>query len=115
MRRRNQSRLAVNRSPTLEPIAEKRVRFYEQRLLLGLSWFCESPPTSSLAEDGKVNVTWTFTWTPPEELATQLAPVELMLGTGLAVSLETVCPDLEKEFTRGKHGLVCTCCKLEKE
>ena len=113
VRRRHQSRLAVNRSPTLEPIAGTRERFYEQRLLLGLSWYCSSPPTSSLAVDGKVNVTWTFTWTPLDELATQLLPQELVLGPDVAVSFETVCADLEKEFTRRKHDLVCTCCALE--
>ena len=115
VRRRHQSRLAVNRSPTLEPIAGTRERFYEQRLLLGLSWYCASPPTSSLADDGKVNVTWTFTWTPPEELATQLQPQGLLLGPGLAVSFETICADMEKEFARRKHGLVCTCCALEEQ
>ncbi len=76
LRRRHQSRLAVSRVATLEPLCASREKFYEQRLLLGLSWYCEAPPNTRLAGDGQVLVDWTFIWTPPPapELGTTLEP-----------------------------------------
>ena len=114
-RRRSQSRLAVSRTPTIEPLGASRERFYEQRLLLGLPWHCASAPSTRLAADGKVLVEWRFLWTPPapELLGTQLEPLELIIAPDLAVSFETTCADIEKEFCRGVHGLVCLCCAGE--
>jgi len=60
LRRRNQSRLAVSRVATIEPFCATREKFYEQKLLLGLPWYCEAPPSTRLAEDGQVLVDWTF-------------------------------------------------------
>ena len=85
-RRRNQSRLAVSRTGTIEPIAAMREKFYEQRLLLGLSWYCDSPPTSRLVGDGRVLVDWTFVWEPPP--STGLDPKVLVLGPDKGVSFE---------------------------
>jgi hypothetical protein len=112
-RRRKQSRLAVCRTGTIEPIAARREKFYEQRLLLRLAWHCEAPPESRLLEDGSMGEEWTFTWAPPE--GTSLHPRKLVLGSAQAVSFEVLCAELEKEFCRTQHGLVCKCCTLEKD
>ena len=37
----------MSRVATLEPLCATREKFYEQRLLLGLSWYCEAPPSTS--------------------------------------------------------------------
>ena len=112
-RRRNQSRLAVCRTGTIEPIAALREKFYEQRLLLRLSWYCEAPPESRLLEDGSMSEEWTFKWDPPD--GTSLHPKELVLGPAQAVSFEVLCDEFEKELCRRQHGLVCKCCTLEKD
>ena len=111
VRRRNSSRLAVSRTGMIEPLTATREKFYEQRLLLGLPWYCDSPPSSRLAGDGRVLVDWTFVWQPPPE--TDLDPKVLVLGPEQGVSFETLCSELEKEFCRRSHDLVCECCLLE--
>ena len=110
-RRRNQSRLAVSRTATIEPIGAQREKFYEQRLLLVLAWYCDTPPTSRTCDDGSVLADWAFKWNPPS--GTALHPKVLVLGPDRAESFETLCAELEKEFCRGQHGLVCECCALE--
>ena len=90
-----------------------REKFYEQRLLLGRSWYCDSPPTSRLVGDGRVLVDWTFVWQPPP--STDLDPKVLVLGPDRGVSFETPCADFEKEFCRRSHDLVCECCALATE
>ena len=117
LRRRHQSRLAVSRVATLEPFCASREKSYEQRLLLGLSWYCAAPLSTRLAGDGQVLVDWTFMWTPPSaaDLGATLEPQVLVLGPDRAVSFERICADLEKEFCRRKHKLICACCALEKE
>ena len=115
LRRRHQSRLAVSRVATLEPLCASREKFYEQRLLLGLAWYCEGPPSTRLAEDGQVLVDWTFMWTPPADLGATLPPQELVIGPDRAVSFERICAAVEKEFCRRKHKLICACCALEKD
>ena len=117
LRRRHQSRLAVSRVATLEPLCASREKCYEQRLLLALSWYCAAPPTSRLAGDGQVLVDWTFLWTPPaaEALGATLEPQALVLGPDRAVSFERTCADIENEFCRGKHKLICACCALQLE
>jgi len=112
-RRRHQSRLAVNRTATLEPIGASRETFYQNRLLLSLSWYCDSPPKQTLIEGGKVLVAWTVTWTPPPEVEAQLQPKHLVLGPEEAVSFEAVCAEYERDFCRPEHGLECACCALE--
>ena len=112
-RRRNQSRLAVSRTGTIEPMAALREKFYEQRLLLVLPWYCDTLPTSRTVEDGRVFVDWTFKWQPPAD--TSLEPRVLVIGPDRAVSFETLCVEYEKEFCRRQHGLVCECCALEVE
>jgi len=100
-RRRQQTRLAVCRTPFIEPLADKRESYFEQKLLLGLSWFSDSPPQA--LEDG--SVVWKFRWSSPE--STSLEPIELVLGS---VSFEEKCSEIEKEFCRPEHHLICQCC-----
>ena len=115
LRRRHQSRLAVSRVATIEPFCASREAFYQQRLLLGLSWFCDAPPTTRLAEDGHVLVDWTFVWRPPpaSELGATLDPQVLVIGPDRAVSFEKRCAEIEKEFCRRQHNLICDCCLLQ--
>ena len=117
LRRRHQSRLAVSRVATLEPLCASREKFYEQRLLLGLSWYCDAPPSTRLSGDGLVVVDWTFMWTPPTAavLGARLDPQVLVLAPDRAVSFERVCAQIEKEFCRRKHKLICACCALESD
>lgn len=102
-RRRQQTRLAVSRTPFIEPLADKRESYFEQKLLLGLPWFCDSPPQT--LEDA---VVWKFRWSPPA--STSLAPIELVLGS---VSFEEKCSEIEAEFCRPEHNLICQCCAGE--
>ena len=112
-RRRHQSRLAVSRTATVEPIGAKRESFYQNRLLMSLSWYCGEPPKSRLSADGAVLVDWTLRWTPPPELEDQLQAKTLVLGPEQAVSFETVCAEYEREFCHPRFDLVCACCALE--
>ena len=92
-RRRHQSRLAVSRTATLDPIGATRETVYQNKLLLGLSWYCAAPPARRLSADGAVLVDWTLKWSPPPELDGQLRPKEMVLGPEEAVSFETVCAE----------------------
>ena len=112
-RRRHQSRLAVSRTATLDPIGAKREVFYQNRLLLGLSWFCAAPPTRRLGAEGAVLVDWTLKWSPPPELEGRLQPKEMVLGPEEAVSFETLCAEYEHDFCRPQYDLVCACCAFE--
>ena len=103
-RRRQQTRLAVSRTPFIEPLADKRESYFEQKLLLGLPWFCNSLPEAP--EDGAI--IWKFHWAPPA--STRLTPIELALGS---VSFEEKCSEIEAEFCRAEHNLICQCCAGE--
>ena len=61
VRRRVQTRLAVNRNAWIEPLGAGREPFYEQRLLLALAWYCAEKPERH--EDGTVE--WHFRWATP--------------------------------------------------
>ena len=43
----------------------------------------------------------------------RLPTVELALGTGSNVSFEETCKNLEEEFCKAEHHLVCECCAHE--
>ena len=110
-RRRQQARLAVSRTPFIEPIGTKREAFYEQKLLLGLPWHCPERPVAV----ENAGAEWRFVWTPPppEELGGAVLPErELRLVPDCAASFEQVCADLEKEICKHEHDLVCGCCAL---
>jgi hypothetical protein len=111
-RRRRQARLAVSRVPFIEPIADKREAFYEQRLLLGLAWFCLAPAEKQ--PEGE-DVVWRFRWEPPpgEQVGgAQLEPQDLVLGSE-AVSYEHRCAVLERRLCQSEHDLICSCCAEE--
>ena len=107
VRKRMPARLAVSRVPFIEPIGDKREAFYEQRLLLGLPWYCAELPT---VEDDVL--VWRFTWTPPsdKELGdVHLEPRVFEIGA-TPISFERLCADIEKDLCQERLGLVCLCC-----
>ena len=109
-RRRKQTRLAVSRIPFIEPLADQRETFYQQKLLLGLAWYCARTP-----EDlGSSKARWHFQWDPPTEsqLGVHLQPLDLALGTE-TISFEQHCSMLESLFCRKEYNLICHCCLEE--
>ena len=98
----------MSRVPFIEPIGRAREEYYESKLLLGLAWYCASPPQTL---DGEL--LWRFRWRPPANLGgAQLEPLELQLHPSVAISFEATCAALENEFCRQDHGLICACCQL---
>jgi hypothetical protein len=113
-RRRGQFRLGVSRTAFLEPIGTNREKFYEQRLLLGLSWHCPAAPI--VMKDGSVQ--WHFVWVPPppEEFHNSgagLEPHQLLLGGEAHISFEQKCAEIEEQLCSQQHDLVCACCCAE--
>ena len=109
VRRRGQPRLAVPYRPTLEPLGQKREAFYQQKLLLGLSWFCPDRPTSH--EDGTVE--WHFRWMPPppSELRGGIVLEQLNLSIGRdEVSFEGLCCAVDNSLSSYEYALACQCC-----
>ena len=114
-KRRKQANLGISRTPCPEPLGDRRESYYENRLILGMSWYCVDGPEMVL-EDGKEREIWTFVWTPPsdEELGgVKIEPEILRLGHGIAVSFDERCAALERKFCDAEMGLVCPCCALE--
>ena len=109
VRRRKPARLAVTRNPFLEPIGARREAFYEQRLLLGLAWYCPEPPI--VAEDGVQH--WRFVWHSPTEadVGVELPALEFSLGD-TPISFEQLCSEFEDELCKGDYNLICDCCAL---
>jgi hypothetical protein len=100
--RRRQARLGVCRVPYLEPLANKREDYWQQRLLLGLPWYCQEPPKTVNGE-----LEWTFKWDSP---VPNLKPTELKIGSNHAVTFE------EEAFKTEQHictikGIICECCR----
>ena len=124
MTRRKNSELAVSRTPVLEPLGEQREHFYEQRLLLGLPWHCTgyprlqaipATPCTNAMSKSLPSVTWVLKASLDEFDfgGAQLPEVHLELGPVQIVSFEERCKQLEEEFCKAEHGLVCRCCALE--
>ena len=112
VRRRQQGRLAVSRSRIHEPIGESRERFYEQKLLLGLSWYCDHHPL--VGESGDVE--WVFKWTPPgpDKLGgIALSLLEMRLSKSKDISFEKMCAEIETSMCSPDYNLVCACCAME--
>ena len=111
VRRRNQQRLAVPYHPALEPLGVKREPYYQQKLLLGLPWYCPQKPVPH--EDGSTE--WHFRWDPPPPAEFQggvvLAPRDLYLGRD-GVSFESLAHELDDHLSSHEFGLVCTCCSF---
>ena len=112
VRRRKPARLAISRVPCIEPMGARREAFYEQRLLLGLSWYCSEPPI----DIGNGAQHWRFVWKPPapEEVGANLPPLELHVGEA-PDSFEQRASEIEAEFCRAEHNLVCECCAVRLE
>lgn len=106
VRRKNGS-LAVPRVAFLEPIGDRREKFYEQRLLLALAWHApDLMPTASAAPDGKAQYVWRLVSLPPPELP-GAASIELLLGDHLPISMETKCHEIETLYS---SQFACDCC-----
>jgi hypothetical protein len=110
VRRRNQQRLAVSYHPALEPLGAKREAYYQQKLILGLPWYCPDKPSPQ--EDGSVE--WHFRWDPPLPAELQggvvIPPRDLYLGRDEVVSFEGLAHELDDYLCSHEFGLVCTCC-----
>ena len=63
LRKRKNARLGISRVPFHEPIGSRREAFYEQKLLLGLAWYCSEAPLTN--DDG--SQCWRFVWKPPDD------------------------------------------------
>ena len=116
MRRRKDTELAVSRTPFLEPLGEKRDQFYEQRLFLGLPWYCPAIPQSMSDGVGGKRAAWRVAAGIHElqdNRVAKLSPVELLLGANGGVDFEEECKKLESEYCKPEHGLVCECCAGE--
>ena len=62
--RRGNMDMCVPRSGFWEPMGAGREAFYEQRLLLGLPWFCKAS-AGHRRVDGETKPCWTFTTSAP--------------------------------------------------
>ena len=111
-RRRLHSRLAVSRTPNLEPIGGQRENFYSQRLLLTLAWYCDQVPEACVVE-GKPSTRWNLKWCQPFTLAGRgVPPITLQVATkGSTFSYEERCHYYETVFS--STNLVCQCCAEE--
>ena len=124
MTRRKNSELAVSRTPVLEPLGAQREHFYEQRLLLGLPWHCTGYPRRCTAATPPCAKTTckslpSATWVLEARLGdfnlgdVRLPEIDFQLGPDQILSFEEKCKELEEEFCKVEHGLVCHCCALE--
>jgi hypothetical protein len=114
-RKRSAGRLGVGRPPFIEPVGAQREAFFEQRLCLGLPWYCTGKPMAVVAPDGaSTTMLWRFQWDPPppDQLdGADLQPHCLELSSACAtVSFETTAADIERDICRPEHSLVCGCC-----
>ena len=106
LQRRRQARLAVSRIPFLEPLGPKRENYYQQKLLLGLPWYCPCAPAA--IPDGHLE--WTFRWDPPEGTR-GLRPQDMKITDDdrCAVSFEDEAARVEHEIC-SVPGIICECC-----
>lgn len=108
VRRRQQTRFAVNRNAFITPLGAEREKFYEQRLLLTLAWFCPEKPVRD--DDG---VEWHYRWAKP--LASELRggivlpDIDIYLGRH-PISYEELCKETDDRLSHWRYGLVCNCC-----
>eukprot|EP00973_Karenia_brevis_P094463 12422633-Karenia_brevis.AAC.1 len=110
-RRRQSARLAVSRTPFIEPIGLKREAYYEQKLLLGLSWYC----TEKASERENQEAEWHFHWKPPsaEQLGGIVLPTKTFsLAPNSAISFEQICANMERQICSFDLNLICACCCL---
>ena len=103
--RRKQARLGVCRTPFLEPLANKREDYWQQRLILGLPWYCDEKPK---VVDGELE--WIFKWDSP---ASGLIPRELNIGPKCSVTFEEEAFKTERDIC-SVPGIICECCLGDK-
>lgn len=103
--RRKQARLGVSRPPYQEPLGKRRDDFYEQKLLLGLPWYCSEAP--KMLPNRKLQ--WTFRWTSP---ISSVASTELQIIQGEPPAFEHECKALEDHIC-ASDDIVCRCCAME--
>ena len=103
-KRRSNDRLGCTRVPFIEPIGASRERFYEQKLALGMSWYCAERP--KVEADG--SCTWTFQWDPPRGV--DVSGESLVIGKN-SIAFEVLCNHLEEKFS--EHN--CECCALDQQ
>jgi hypothetical protein len=107
VRRRQQTRFAVNRNAWINPLGAQREPFYEQRLLLALAW------TSEKAVQHEDGVEWHYRWSKPSpsELrnAIVLPDIDIYLGRH-QISFEELCKETDeaKELCNGLCSLFIT-------
>ena len=104
--RRGNLDFCVPRSGFLEPMGAGREAFYEQRLLLGLPWFCNASP-GHWRVGGTTKPCWTFTTPAPEvppELKT-FSMIERRLEHD--ATFEQLCLNYENAFAEYS----CECCE----
>jgi len=103
--RRRQARLGVCRTQFLEPLANKREDYWEQRLILGLPWYCDESPK---VVDGELE--WVFKWDSPVR---GLIPRELNIGPKCSVCFEEEAFKTERDIC-SVPGIICECCLGDK-
>jgi len=99
--RRHQARLGVCRVPYLEPLANQREDYWQQKLLLALPWYCKEPPKNI---DGGLD--WIFIWDSP---LPNLKPRALNIGPNHDVSFEDESKKTEHDIC-SIPGIICECC-----
>ena len=107
-KRRQDSRLGVANVAFIEPLGERREDHFEQKLLLGLAWFCTHKPT--IEANGSIE--WTFFWKSPVQ---GVADRSIAIRDDTAISFEDLCSLMEKEICQQHLNLICKCCCLDKE
>ena len=115
-RRRHDARLGVSRLPQLECAGGERESFYEQRLWIGLPWYCDTKPAVRMLEDDKQAMAWTLKWRKPlpEEINGARLDDETLELTNQpklnGISFEVICKHFERTFADPELDLLCPCC-----
>jgi hypothetical protein len=110
VRRRRTANLAATWTPTFELMGEWREKHYEQCLLMSLPWYCPGPPAVEV-DSGRALWDLRAALPSPSELGgVNLKAPQLLLRNSADVSFESMCRDLEHEFTQPLYNLVCECC-----
>ena len=115
-RRRHDSRLGVSRLPLLDCCGAEREKFYQQRLFIGLAWYCDEKPVIDEDADGKPFSTWKIRWCPPrpEQINGVVFPEQVLTITNqersTAFSFELACKEFEALMSDPEADLLCPCC-----
>ena len=116
VRRRHDARLGVSRLPQLEMAGGERESFYEQRLFVGLPWYCDSKPEVRTLTGDKQIVVWRLKWhkPSPDSINGAVLDDETLEITNRPkstdVSFEVACKLFERKFADPELDLLCPCC-----